>query len=198
MNTWRGAWHIFKYDMKRDRYGFIFNILFYTYLVVVMMPLANLGKDSPNIYWLKDALYFSVLPNMGYIFSKNIFRYWSDDTFSRKLLLYRTLPITAKQFVAARFFNLMVTMLLGWLYFFGLQYMLTSIFFDAPNLAAYAGQALFWLGYATIMGVTYVYWELCHSGKVFVIATLPYFLFLRSACISVLCIRILGYPAYLR
>ncbi|MBJ6362848.1 hypothetical protein ACFOQM_16515 [Paenibacillus sp. GCM10012307] len=177
MNTWRGALHIFKNDMRKDRYGFIFNFLFYTYIAAALTPLIDVtGEGTDKIYLYMDIVYIVLLPNMGYVMTHDLFRYWFKDIFGRKLFFYRTLPILPGQIVAARLMHLLVTMLLCWFYFFALQYVLTSIFYETPNLAVYIGKALFWLGYAIIVSVTYVYWELCYSGKVFAIIMLPYFL----------------------
>jgi hypothetical protein len=175
MNNWRGAFHILKFELKRDRLGFLFNIVFYTYLVVVLTPITDVSEENARqIHWVKDLLYIALLPNMGFIMNYTIFRYWQDDLYSRRLVMWRTLPISVDQIVLARLMNLKLIMVLSWFYFFSLQYSLEAIFYKAPDLLPYIGQALFWLGYSVVISVTYAFWEICYSGKVFVIVSIPY------------------------
>lgn len=175
MNYWRGSLQLLRFELKRDWLSFIFNILLYTYLAFVFSPLADPSSDLYNqMKWYSNFFYISILPCMGFVMNRTIFRYWQDDLYSRRVAMWRTMPIAVGEIVWARLLHLKLMMGMGIFYYFGVQYVLLQLWYTAPSPAAYVGHALVWYAYALAVGVLFVYWEICYSGKVFVIISFLY------------------------
>ncbi|WP_270165387.1 hypothetical protein [Paenibacillus sp. SYP-B4298] len=176
MKHWRGALHLLRFELKRDWPSFIFNILFYTYLAIILTPFV----DESTVYyqrlsWMVNFLYLSLLPCMGFALNRTIFRYWQDDLYSRKVAMWRTMPIAIGEIVWARLLHLKLMTGIGILYYFGLHYVaLDQLWNTVPHPVVYMGQVIVWYAYALAMGVTLVYWEICYSGKTFVIISFVY------------------------
>ncbi|GGG16293.1 hypothetical protein [Paenibacillus abyssi] len=177
MTTWQGAWQIVKHEIRRDKLGLLFSLMFFTYVAVILIPIFNerLESEAMGQNWLLDFMYLSLLPNLGFVMNRTMFRYWRDDPFTKKIAAWRTMPISPAHIAAARFILLSIVLIAGWLYFFSLEYIFISAFHEKLSFLQYIGFAAFWLGYALIFACQYVYLELGFSGKFYVSACFVYF-----------------------
>ncbi|XEC94098.1 hypothetical protein AB6A23_22605 [Paenibacillus tarimensis] len=176
MTKWQGAWHIVKTEMRRERFGLLLSFLFITYLSFILLPLFNeaLQGDYPkSSRWLLDFMYISLLPNFGYVMNRTMFKVWRDDPVSKRIAIWRTMPIKNAHIALSRLVGMHIVLVGGWLYFFAVHYVLA--FRYHMELGTFVGIAVFWLGYSAVMASSYIYWEMGYSGKTFTILCTCYF-----------------------
>lgn len=170
MNDWRGGWRIAKHELWRDRMGLMFTFIFTVYLTAVTFPLTKaLFAGQPDESWTCaiDFMMLSVLPSMGFMVSGFTMKYWKDDSFTRKLALWRTMPISIPQIVTGRLLLLFVVMIPILFIYFISQYVIALAIGQALPLYPLILYALFWSGYSIALAIQYVYWEQSVSGKTY-------------------------------
>ncbi|RXZ83528.1 hypothetical protein EBB07_06910 [Paenibacillaceae bacterium] len=176
MSLWKGAWHIFRFEMRNSVFGLIGSFILITYLVFITGSLLNgtlNGNDQGNFFGVIDFLYFCIIPIMGFLITRGYLRTGGTDLVAAKIMAWRLLPITWNHIIAARLLQLIVISFFGQIYFFGLQYILLDAA-QSITLLQYICFALFWYGYALVIGVTYIYWELGFNGRQYMIASIAY------------------------
>lgn len=172
MTLWQGARHIAQHELKRGWGGMLLTMLFVIYLTVILSPLIDNVLSDPEAdfpIWMIDFMYFTLMPNFGYLMNRTIFSYWRDDSFTKKLAYWRSLPIPFSHMTAGRLLMMLCMTLISWILFFGVQYAMIHDLREQVSLLLYFYGSLFWLGYSIIMGTVFIYWEQGFGGKVFFI-----------------------------
>jgi hypothetical protein len=168
MSTWRGAWQLAQFEFKTSRGGMVMTAILFTYMAVVGMPFLDdlFGRElSRDVTWAPDFIYLAILPNMGFLLNRTMLHFWRDDPYSRKLAVWRALPISLRHIVLGRLVLMGLVAVPIALLFFGLQYGLSSSARELLDPLAYLNFSLFWLAYSLMTGTMYVYCELGFSGK---------------------------------
>ncbi len=168
MNIWRGAWQLVRFELKTGWGGIIITGILFAYMAIMGMAFMDdlfTGELSRGASWAPDFIYLAVLPNMGFLMNRTVLHYWRDDPYSRKLAVWRALPIRVQHIVVGRLLLLALIALPVALLFFGLQYGLSGSVRDTLDPIAYANFSLFWVAYSFLVGTLYVYGELGFSGK---------------------------------
>jgi hypothetical protein len=168
MSTWRGAWHLVRFEFKTSWGGMILTGILFAYMAIVGLAfLDDLfgGELSRGASWAPDFIYLAVLPNMGFLLNRTVLHYWRDDPYSRKLAVWRALPIRVQHIVLGRLILMVLVAAPIALLFFGLQYGLSGSARDMLDPIAYLNFSLFWFAYSLFVGTIYVYCELGFSGK---------------------------------
>ncbi|UVI28973.1 hypothetical protein [Paenibacillus spongiae] len=177
MTSWQGAWRLYQHELRHSWAGLIFSILFYAYIALIISPsmgeLFQAAEDSEQIWkWLIDFFYLTILPNMGFIMNRVMFRYWHNDPYTRKLAYWRTMPIGLLSLVISRMILLLTTLLIVGTIFFTLQYFLVGGLREAMNPGQYLLFAACWWAYSLIAGSLYMFFEQAYNGKVYFIICL--------------------------
>ncbi|MGO4108314.1 hypothetical protein [Paenibacillus sp. YAF4_2] len=167
MNTRQGAWHIAKHELSRDWIGIVFTALFCVYLSLITIGVYNDEDGAKALPWILDTVFIVTFPSLGFVMNRTTMKFWKDDTFTGKLAEWRTLPIPLTQLVIGRLMQLVIVLTVVLTLFFTFQYILVDRLHDQISIGAYLLFALFWYFYALSMAVTYVYWEIGHTGKVY-------------------------------
>lgn len=133
------------------------------------MGLRDLLPLAPDTVGWRDTLAVDILmltcmSAMGFMMTKEYRTYWSHDTFSKRVLFLRTMPIRVEELVLGRFQTLLVSLLSISIIFFGALYFIAG-FRDRLDLLQYVEWIILWLCFGIIMGGFYVYAELGGSGK---------------------------------
>ncbi|MCQ6559332.1 hypothetical protein [Paenibacillus mendelii] len=174
MTSWQGAWRLYQHEIRHSWVGIILSIVFFAYIAIVSSPIfseffAERNDPKQAWMWLVDFLYLTILPNMGFIMNRVMFRYWQNDPYTRKIAYWRTLPIGLVTIVIARMIQLVTTLLVVGAFYFILQYVLVSDLRETLNLGQYILFAGFWFGYSWTMSSAYMYFEQAYNGKVYLI-----------------------------
>jgi hypothetical protein len=167
---WQGAWRIAKYEFNLAWRGYLVTILVlaYTSFFTSVLLYAHLSSEiSPLSAWGLDLGYFCMLPLFGFLMDQTTFRYRREDTYSRKLAEWHTMPIGVGQIIAGRLMLLILVFIADWLLYFGVQYAAFEELRELLNPAEYVIYALTWFGYGVIASTLMVFMELGFSGRVY-------------------------------
>ncbi|WP_053372408.1 hypothetical protein [Paenibacillus sp. FJAT-27812] len=182
MGLWKGAWYLTKHELTKDGWKSLFTLLFVGYLLLFTVPLLNdvaSGQRDTMLYWAMDFIYLTLLPCMGFVLNQTMMRYWKDNSYTKKMAYWRTLPISSKQIALGRIMHLMIVLVITELIFFMLQFLILRNMGAEIPVLHFVLYAIFWFGYSLSMAVAYVYWEVGHSGKMYFLFNLIYiFVFL--------------------
>ncbi|WP_169087965.1 hypothetical protein [Paenibacillus sp. PL91] len=177
MELWKGAWYLAKHELARDRWKSLFSILFIGYLLLFTVPLLNDvidGDKERALYWAADFIYLTLMPCMGFILNQTMMRYWKDNSYTKKLAYWRTLPISSKQIALGRIMQLAIVLFATQFLFFIAQFILVRNMGADISTLHFALYGLFWFGYSLTMAIAYVYWEVGHSGKIYFLFNMAY------------------------
>lgn len=177
MSEWKGAWFLAKHEMLKDRWRSLITLAFVFYLLIFSIPLftADLeGESTISFTWATDFIYLSLLPCLGFVFNKTMMGYWKNDSYTKKLAQWHTMPISSKQIALGRLIQLTIVLFIAQLIFFTLQY--TALYLDHVNIHIldFAMYSLFWFCYSLTVATSYVYWEIGHTGKRYFLMSLIY------------------------
>lgn len=180
LSTWRGAWQLVRFELKTGWSGIIITGILFAYMAIMGMAFLDdlfAGELTRSASWAPDFIYLAVLPNMGFLMSRTVLHYWRDDPYSRKLAVWRALPIRVQHIVLGRLLLMALVAAPIALLFFGLQYGLSGSARDALDPIAYMNFSLFWFAYSLFFGTMFVYCELGFSGKTYFIICCCSFLY---------------------
>ncbi|MDQ6421373.1 ABC transporter permease [Paenibacillus sp. LHD-117] len=169
MGKWKGAWFLVKSELLRARWKSIIPIVFAGYMLLFMVPLfenALNGNDSSFAYWAIDLYALLLFPCLGLMVTQPYF-YWRTDTYTKKLEVWRTLPIPFKQIVLGKFLLYLTISIPAMILFFTGFYFAVHAMNPQFELGAFLQFALFWIVYTTIAGFGYLYVELGYKGKIY-------------------------------
>ena len=167
---WQDAWRIAKYEFRISWRGYLITLLLlaYTSFFSSVMLYGHLVNDEEfRMEWNIDLGYFCMLPLFGFLMNQTMFRYWKEDTYSRKLAEWHTMPIGVSQIIAGRMLLLILVLLVNWILFFGIQYAVLEELRARLDPAEFVIYASIWLGYSLFAAAVVVYMELGFPGRVY-------------------------------
>lgn len=168
MNTWQGAWFLAKDELKRTRWKHLITLIFIGYLALFLVPMFAEGleeEDAFTLYWAVDFVTLTLLPCLGLMATQTIGIYWKTDSYTKKLAVWRTMPITIKQIVLGRVMLLIANGVTAQILFFILFYFAGRSINKSIELDTFILFALLWIGYSIASGIIYIYIETGYSGK---------------------------------
>ncbi|OMF32254.1 hypothetical protein BK133_14625 [Paenibacillus sp. FSL H8-0548] len=189
MGLWKGAWYLAKHELVKDRWKSLFTLVMIGYVLLFTVPLINdvvQGEEGGMATWAADFIYLTILPCLGFVMNQTMMRYWKEDTYTKKLGQWRTLPISSKQIALGRIIQLTIVLFLSQLVFFTLQFLFVRGMGADIDAGSFILYGLFWFGYSLTMAIAYVYWEVGHSGKTYFLFNFIYIIVLLviSLCLT--------------
>jgi hypothetical protein len=187
VSLWKGAWYLTKHELAKDRWKSLFTILFVGYLLLFTVPLLNdvvNGDRDTMLYWAADFVYLTILPCMGFVLNQTMMRYWKDNSYTKKMAYWRTLPISSKQIALGRIMQLTIVLVVTQLIFFILQFLIIRSMGAEISVLHFVLYAIFWFGYSLSMAIAYIYWEVGHSGKMYFLFNLIYIVIFFAVTVS--------------
>ncbi|MBM7566082.1 hypothetical protein [Paenibacillus sacheonensis] len=179
MTSWQGAMALLRFEGRQSWIGLLITIAFYTYVNVIMLPVLQellTSEGGGGFGWIGDFLYLTILPMMGFVMNRSMFRYWIQDPYTRKLAYWRTMPIGWDAIVLSRMLQHVIVMTFVAAYYFVLQYVLLGAIRELLSPGEYVLYALTWYGYALMAGATYVFFEQTVRGKTYLAVCFGYVL----------------------
>jgi len=158
------------YLWRRERFAMLLTLLFAGYLGTIGSLTADSllsGDDEVprTLYGMFDWIYLAMFPSFGLVMNKSAWGMWRDDTYSKRLALWRAMPIPVASIVKARMLQSMVGIPIAGTVFMLLQYSLAPNLRKAVAPFQWAENGLVWIFYAFV-GVAFLIWaESGFSGK---------------------------------
>lgn len=190
MNVWQNVWWLTKQDLKMVRYGYIWSLLYYLnamfVLFVFMKPETSMeGGVNGFLTVVFNLFVLSVIQVVGYPIDSRNMNYWKNDTYTKRILQLKVLPVRNKEIVLSRF--LVYTLFSSFfilLLHAGIRVMMSLQWVEAVGWGTWLGMIFFWWGTVLAAGSVYLYGEMTMRGKAFFRFSL--LLLLASLILSVL------------
>jgi len=148
--------------------GLLVTLIFLAYsfsLTTLFLDAFLTGEMPERVWWGLDIGYMAFMPIFGFLLDPASFRYRREDTYSRKLAEWHTMPIGVGQIIAGRLTVFLLVLVFNCLLYFGLQYAVLEELRDQIGLAGFFINLLCWFGYGVVTGVMTIYLELGFSGR---------------------------------
>lgn len=143
-------------------------MLAYTSFFTSVLLYGHLSDEMAGLSaWGLDLGYFCMMPLFGYLMDQTAFRYRREDTYSRKLAEWQTMPIGVGQIVAGRMMLFVLVLFVDCLLFFGVQYAALDELREFLSPGEFSIYALTWFGYGIIAANLMVFMELGFTGRVY-------------------------------
>ncbi|QAY68052.1 hypothetical protein [Paenibacillus protaetiae] len=177
MKAWQGAWHIAKHEIRRKPLGSLFTLFFSGYMALTTYQQfdSSTGHETGGIISMMDFLMLTVFPVLAFSYNRMTFRCWREDTNTRRLAQWRTIPIPVASIVLGRMLQMVFHLLPAMILYFTIQYVTHPELRTSTHLGHYFLFGLFWFFYALGMAVVYLYLELGYSGKQYLLFTILIF-----------------------
>ncbi|CAH1214205.1 hypothetical protein PAECIP111892_03987 [Paenibacillus auburnensis] len=193
MTTIKQAWIIVRSDFRGDRLKLVWAFLGAVVLMGYMGTMTGmvtddvLGEGEAKV--LADFMLVTVIPMLGFTFSRRTMKYVMEDSYTRMLAYMRSLPVPSAVILCKRKLHTVFSFSLNGVLFFGLIYTLSGSMRHELPLPAYLTFALTWVGYGLIVAGVFIFIELLTSGKAYCGLL---FLFMLLSIIAALLISLAG------
>ncbi|MGN8647244.1 hypothetical protein ACTNEO_14990 [Gracilibacillus sp. HCP3S3_G5_1] len=201
---WKDSWWIATKELKLQVPGVILTLLVTIFIAFLATPtiysmVLNIF-DSSEIYanritfenrtfyidsMITDFIFLGLTPSFSALFMWGpyiSFRTMKEDPFSKRLAVYRILPVSTKTLTASRiFFMLSVFLLFTIAFYLTIFLAIPATFFDYFGYDHFFFFILFWVGYALVLGSLNMYVESGTNGKVLYIYS-----FINAVCLIIL------------
>jgi hypothetical protein len=150
--------------------GSLLTLLFLAYVgfFTTLLLWGNLSEEiDRRTEWGLDLAYITFMPLIGYLMDSTTFRYRREDSYSRKLAEWQTLPIGVSQIIAGRFMLYLLVLFVNTILYFGAQYALLAELRELIGYGGLVSYMLTWFGYGAAVGALMIYMELGYSGRIY-------------------------------
>lgn len=172
-NRWQNAWMIAKTDLLRYKFGMAVTILFGIYMgfcTIVMLHGARAdGVDSQFMNTVLDFVVLILVNNLGFVFNRRAFRYWSDDSHRKYLIKLRTKPTSLESIVLARYITMSIVTVANGIMFFTIQFIYMSKYAEMISTSSFLVYTLVMIVFSTIMHPMFLWMEWRYSGKKYMV-----------------------------
>jgi hypothetical protein len=176
MRTIRDAWIIVQGDFRGDKlrllWAFLFSVIFMGYLAGLTGMVTDDALDQNDRTAVADFLLLSLIPILGFTFSRRTMKYFSDDSYTKMLAYLRSLPIPPAVILCKRKLQSIFSFCLNGLLYFGLMYAISGNLRTVLPWPSYLSFALTWIGYGLMLTGIYIFIEFLFSGKAYFWLTL--------------------------
>lgn len=169
MNTRQGAWLLAKEEFKKIRWKHLITIIFIGYFTMFLVPMFTEALEEKDemamVYWSVDFIMVTLLPCLGLMSTQAWGNYWRTDSYTKKLAVWRTMPISVKQIVWGRLLLLITNAVPALILFFIIFYFAGRAASSSIVVETFVPFAIFWTGYSVAGSLIYIYFETGFSGK---------------------------------
>lgn len=161
------AMKIVKKDFASDKLQIVWNIMFMVYMGFATSVIIDNQFEHLNEYInpLIDFLLVFYAPLLGFLFSRRSFRYLNEDSYTRMLYFYRSIPVPASAIFVSRIINSLIAFIINGIVLFGVIYAIGNHIRAAMDIPSYIAFILTWMGIGFLITGPYIYWENMCSGK---------------------------------
>lgn len=171
MRTLRDSWFMIRSDFRGDKLRIlgimIFTMVAMGYLAGMMSVIVNDSLLTKDRTVVTDFMLISLIPMLGFTFSRRSMKYWSEDSYTKMLAYMRSLPIASSVILCKRKIQAVCSFAVNGLLFFAIVYIASENLRTELNLLSYIVFALTWIGYGLIVNGLYIFIEYLFSGKAY-------------------------------
>lgn len=171
MRTLRDSWFMIRSDFRGDKLGIlgtmVFTMFVIGYLAGMLSMIVNDALLTQDRTVVTDFMLISLIPLLGFTFSRRNMKYWSEDTYTKMLAYMHSLPISSSVLLCKRKIHAVFSFAINGLLFFGIVYIASENLRAELNLLSYIVFALTWIGYGLIVTGLYIFIEYLFSGKAY-------------------------------
>ncbi|AIQ15722.1 hypothetical protein H70357_02685 [Paenibacillus sp. FSL H7-0357] len=176
MTIFRDAWVLVRADFRGDKLNIVrvllFSIIFMGYMAAMTGMVTEDALSGSDGRLMSDFLLISMIPMLGFTFSRRTMKYLSEDSYTRMLAYMRSLPVPAAVILCKRKLDAMFSFCLNGVLFFGLMYAISDNIRSQLSGTSYVAFAFTWIGYGLMMTGIYIVVEFLVSGKAYFWITL--------------------------
>jgi len=169
MTGWRAVRKIAGFNWRRERFGLAFMLLFVIYvgwLVGMLLGDWLIGsRIAQSISISTDWMYLLVFPAFGQCMNRTSFRIMREDSYSRQLAYWRTMPIPLTSIIQARLLRSVICILAFGVLFGFLQYGISSELRVLLGPGEWLAFTWIWICYGLAMNALLLWLEMGLSGK---------------------------------
>ncbi|WP_438347799.1 hypothetical protein ACP8HI_19320 [Paenibacillus sp. FA6] len=157
---------IFKKDIKIEKYMVIVSLIFMGYIGIMISTLiAGQYEHQNELDPLADMLLLTLIPMLGFYYSKKSFKYLTEDSYTQMLIYFRTLPISPQVIMCYRYIQMFIALTMNSVIVFSIIYGVNYQLRSEMSIGAYICFALTWIGYALVFTGIYIHLEFTSSGR---------------------------------
>lgn len=158
--------------------------------VMVGIMLDGQTKAFEFLSPFSDFMLMMLIPMSGFYFSRRSFHYIRDDSYTKMLWYYRTLPIPIDTIMKSRLIQLVSSLVGNGLILYTTLYISSSYLHTELNIGQMLLFIVTWSGFALFINGFYIYFELLFSGRKYLWMT---FLILLLTTALVVTFNLLGF-----
>ncbi len=161
------AMKIVKKDFASDKLQIVWTMLFMVYMGFATSVIIDNQFEHLDEYVnpFTDFILVFYAPLLGFLFSRRSFRYLNEDSYTRMLYFYRSIPVPASAIFVSRIMNSLIAFAINGIVLFGLIYAIGNHIRVAMDIPSYIAFILTWIGIGFLITGPYIYWEHMCSGK---------------------------------
>lgn len=193
--VFHNAMKIVKKDFASDKLQIIWTILFMLYMGFATSVVINVQFEHLDEYNNPFVDFIMVLfaPFVGFLFNRKSFKYLNEDSYTRMLYFYRSIPVPASAIFVSRIINSLIAFAINSIVFYGIIYAIGNHLRSVMDIPSYIAFMLTWVGVGFLLTGPYIYWESMSSGKVYLRNTVILNFFIAG---SVAVLSLLGYSIF--
>ncbi|OIB00644.1 hypothetical protein AK95_26110 [Paenibacillus sp. LC231] len=163
------ALKIVKKDFASDKLQILWTMLFMVYMGFATSVIIDNQFEHLDEYInpFTDFMLVFYAPLLGFLFSRRSFRYLNEDSYTRMLYFYRSIPVPASAIFVSRLMNSLIAFTINGIVLFGIVYAIGNHIRDAIDIPSYIAFVLTWIGIGFLITGPYIYWENMCSGKAY-------------------------------
>ncbi|MHA0857114.1 hypothetical protein ACH8E3_09555 [Paenibacillus sp. CMAA1364] len=151
--------------MRSDKYLIIYSILFMGYIGLILGTLVVEMYDPKDTFNPSvDILFLTLIPMLGFYFSRHAFKYLTEDSYTQMLIYLRTLPISPQVIMCYRYIQMLIAFAINGVIVFSIIYGFGRLG-TGVSIGDYICFTLTWIGYALAVTGIYIHLEFTCSGK---------------------------------
>ncbi len=131
-----------------------------------------------------DWIYLLLIPCLGMVMNRTIFTTWREDSYTKRLALYRAYPIPPSAVVGSRFTQFLLLVPINTAIAMTLEYAMSSDMRGAVSGVRWFEFAVIWACYSLIVNAAHVLLELGVSGKRYVQGYLVWYGFVTASVVA--------------
>ncbi|ASA25477.1 hypothetical protein [Paenibacillus donghaensis] len=176
MRTVKDAWMMVQSEYRGNKlklvWASLFSIFYMGYIAFFVGIMMNEIVQSNEGHMAVDIMLLSITPLMGFVLNRSAFKYWSEDSYTRMLVYFKSLPIPATVILCKRKIMSVIAFSINGTLCFGLIYAFSKNMRAEMDLGDYIAFTITWIGYGLIVTGLYITFELLFSGKIYLVLTL--------------------------
>ncbi|MFD2614908.1 hypothetical protein [Paenibacillus gansuensis] len=162
------AWFIAKRDMVIHKWGWLTTFLMGAYFVLILAGiLQDYQVREMKVMFPVDLLFCILASVLGFAFTRDYMLYLKEDTFTKKMALYRTLPLRTEEVVLGRILHILVYTLYNSVTIFTVLYFVSRGLNRQLTPLQYVAFVAALIGFSFVFSAFYIFTELGYSGRTY-------------------------------